>query len=145
MAWSNTKKSVLVPFDFSGACRRALHVAKSFVEEEHSIIAMHVVRPPATSYPGVLWADTDAESMRSRAHSALGEALRQEEVGAEAVTRIGAPAEEVLRYAENVGAELIILPSHGRKGIDRWLLGSVAEKIVRHAKVPVLVLRTEVD
>ena len=144
MGWSNTKNSVLVPFDFSGACRRALHAAKSFVEQDHSIVAMHVVRPPATSYPSVLWADTDAESMRSRAHAALGEALRQEEIGAEAITRIGSPAEEICRYAENVGIELIVIPSHGRTGIDRWLLGSVAEKVARKAQVPVTILPIDV-
>lgn len=55
--------------------------------------------------------------------------------------RLGDPANEVLRLAQEVGAHLIIAGSHGRTGIKRMLMGSVSEKIVREAKCPVLVVR----
>ena len=143
MTWSLKKNSVLVPFDFSDGCRRAIRVARSFVDSDAAIIVMHVVRPPATSYPGVLWTDMDAESIRARAHQALCKELSRLEVGAEAVTSIGSPAAEIVSRAAAEKSELIVMPSHGRTGIERVLLGSVTEKVVRKAQIPVLVLRAQ--
>jgi nucleotide-binding universal stress UspA family protein len=53
----------------------------------------------------------------------------------------GDPAEEIVRQAAKVDADVIVLATHGRTGIKRLLLGSVAEKVVRHAGCPVFVLR----
>jgi nucleotide-binding universal stress UspA family protein len=50
---------------------------------------------------------------------------------------------EISRYAEEAGAELIVMPSHGRTGIKHFALGSVAERVLRRAPCPVLVLREE--
>ncbi len=55
----------------------------------------------------------------------------------------GHPAEELDKYAERHGADLIVIGSHGRKGLDRLLIGSVADKVIRGAKVPVLVIRSQ--
>lgn len=54
----------------------------------------------------------------------------------------GHPAEELDTYAASRDVDLIIIGSHGRKGLDRLLIGSVADKVVRGAKVPVLVIRS---
>lgn len=53
----------------------------------------------------------------------------------------GPVADAVLDYAETSGADLIVMSTHGRSGMERWLLGSVAEKVVRGAKMPVLLVR----
>jgi len=53
----------------------------------------------------------------------------------------GDAAEEVLKYAEEEMCDLIVLSTHGRSGITRLLMGSVAESIVRHSKIPVLSVR----
>lgn len=50
----------------------------------------------------------------------------------------GPPSDELLRTAKEVGADLVVMGSVGRSGLDRFLLGSVAEKVVQHSKVPVL-------
>src|SRR5690606_13617820 len=55
--------------------------------------------------------------------------------------RIGEPAEEILRLADEARADVVVVGTHGRSGIDRLLLGSVAERVVRHAGCPVLVMR----
>lgn len=55
----------------------------------------------------------------------------------------GQPAHEILEVAQREGAGLIVMTSHGRSGLGRWLLGSVSEKVMRHAHVPVLVVRPE--
>jgi nucleotide-binding universal stress UspA family protein len=55
--------------------------------------------------------------------------------------RIGSPAAEILALAEEVGADLIFIGSHGKTGVERLMLGSVSERVVREAKCPVLVAR----
>ena len=65
-------------------------------------------------------------------------------MGFEGVTvevRFGNPGIEVAEFAEKTGADLIVLPSHGYHGVKRFVLGSVAERIIRHATCSVLVLR----
>jgi nucleotide-binding universal stress UspA family protein len=55
--------------------------------------------------------------------------------------RIGKPAAEILALAEEVGADLIFIGSHGKTGVERMLLGSVSERVVREAKCPVMIAR----
>ena len=63
---------------------------------------------------------------------------RESGVESEKVVLEGNPGEEILRYAEQHGASLVVMGSVGRTGLDRFLLGSVAEKVVRNSKAPVL-------
>ena len=57
----------------------------------------------------------------------------------------GHPSSELNTYAENNAVDLIVIGTHGRKGLDRLLIGSVADKVIREAKVPVLVVRSPTD
>lgn len=61
-------------------------------------------------------------------------------VTVEPVLLDGHPADELIRYAEEEGMDIVIMGTHGKKGLDRLLLGSVAENLVRHSKVPVMVV-----
>ena len=61
--------------------------------------------------------------------------------GVQAELTIGHPAEEIIRYADENNFDLIFMATHGRSGIGRWALGSVAEKVLRASKVPVLLIR----
>ncbi|MFB6073856.1 MAG: universal stress protein [Haloarculaceae archaeon] len=65
------------------------------------------------------------------------------DAGVEAVTSVsrGVPHEEILRYVADNDVDLIVMATHGRTGLDRFLLGSVTEKIIRRAPVPVHVVR----
>lgn len=58
--------------------------------------------------------------------------------------RLGSPAAEILQLAEEVGAHLVLVGSHGRTGLKRMLMGSVSEKVVREARCPVLVVRERI-
>ena len=63
------------------------------------------------------------------------------EMNAIAVLRKGEPYREIIRFAEEENADLIILATHGRTGLSHMLMGSVAEKVVRHSSVPVLTVK----
>ncbi len=68
----------------------------------------------------------------------LADKLSQEGLKASTVTLQGQPADEILNFAKNNNIDLIIMSTHGRSGVARWTMGSVADKIVRHSISPVL-------
>jgi nucleotide-binding universal stress UspA family protein len=61
----------------------------------------------------------------------------------QAAVCVGTPTDVILKYADEAGADLIAMSTHGRSGLDRYLIGSVAEKVVRFADAPVLTVRAE--
>jgi nucleotide-binding universal stress UspA family protein len=90
-------------------------------------------------------ADTDAvdDLFRGAARSAVSDAgARAEAAGVDVAraVRVGVPHREICAYADEVGADVIVVGTHGRTGLSRALLGSVAARIVRTAPVPVLVV-----
>lgn len=66
----------------------------------------------------------------------------EQDVPVESDIREGAPATEIVRYADDQTCDIVVMGTHGRSGVDRLLLGSVAEKVVRSSSVPVLTIRT---
>jgi nucleotide-binding universal stress UspA family protein len=69
----------------------------------------------------------------------LVEKVRQEGIKAEAVVVEGDPAQMIMDYAQKNGVDLIVMSSHGKSGISRWVFGSVADKVVHHSPIPVLI------
>jgi len=147
--WTLHKRRVLVPFDFSEASRKALEVARTFVPDVGepsggTISVIHVITPPPMTAPGrLLRGPFDEERAIAKGFSALREALADAGVPEfEPCVRVAPnPAEEVVDFAEREQTELIVISSHARRGFDRWLLGSTAERVVRLAPCPVVVLR----
>jgi nucleotide-binding universal stress UspA family protein len=137
---------VLVPTDGSvGVDRAVAHAVDLAVAHGAEIHAVYVVNTV-----GLVGLPMDAslegldEMLRSDADHAL-ERVREAAEGADvAVTTHvieGSPSTEIVRFAEREGCDLIVMGTHGRGGIDRLLLGSVTEKVVRASNVPVLTLR----
>jgi nucleotide-binding universal stress UspA family protein len=142
--WKQTKSSVLVPFDFSNSAHGALRVARAFVARPDHVTVLHVIAASAPAGPGTSFVEFDEASVKSQAHRALREAVEKAgfpEFHAE--VRAGKPPDVVTEYAREQDSELIIIPSHGRRGMERFFLGSVAERVVRLAPCPVLVLRAK--
>lgn len=147
--WTLHKRCVLVPFDFSDASRKALAVARSFVPDigqpgGGTVIVVHVITPPPVTAPGrLLRGPFDEERAVAQGFTALREALQ--DIGATEFSphvRVASnPAEAIVEFATTESVELIIISSHARRGFDRWLIGSTAERVVRLAPCPVLVLR----
>jgi nucleotide-binding universal stress UspA family protein len=83
------------------------------------------------------------ERVRAEGHRRLENIVQQDWRGVEtsAVTVIGRPADEILRAAASFHADLIVMGTHGRSGLEHFFLGSVAEKTIRQARCPILVVR----
>lgn len=137
------RDKVVVPIDFSADSLAAVDVALGLAESADHVHVIHVLPELNAAEPGVIWQSVDDESRIQHANQGLREtfaATKYQGLHVQAV--IGDPGHEIANYAKELGADLIITPSHGRTGIKRVLLGSVAERIVRLAHCPVLVLRT---
>lgn len=66
-------------------------------------------------------------------------------INVESVILEGYPADKILEFAEQEGMDLIVMGTLGRTGLDRFLMGSIAEKVVRHSKIPVMVVKGEAE
>ena len=132
---------VLVPFDFSDASVDALTTARSLIAGPEYLYVLHVIPPLSSTSPGVMLGETDEKQMVQHADEALARALSAAGIG-EARRRIhvGDPAAEIIDVARELDAALVVIPSRGKTGLRRWMIGSVAERVVRRAPCPVLVL-----
>ncbi len=141
MSWL-PRKTVLVPVDFSEDSLAALGVATELNEDVSGLNVIHVLPVLEPAEPGIIWHTIDDASRGQHAEEALGKALADAGyVGVKTAVQFGDPGHEIARYAEEIAADLVVIPSHGRSGITRILLGSVTERVVRLAHCPVLVLK----
>jgi nucleotide-binding universal stress UspA family protein len=136
------KRSVLVPVDFSAESLAAVEVGRLLVDQPDHLHVVHVMIDLAPLEAGEVWGVVDARARAEQAEKSLHEKLTAVHLtGIHSSVLIGEPAHSIANYAQEKGIELIVIPSHGRTGITRLLIGSVAERVVRLAHCPVLVLR----
>ena len=141
MSWLK-KTCVIVPIDFSEDSFQAVRVGLEFVEKNSNLHLIHVTQPWSEHEIGGTWGQETEEERIQSIKKAIQEKLKDTEYQRiPIVVRIGSPPVEITRYAEKSDAELIVMPSHGRTGIQHFALGSVAERVIRKAHCPVLVLR----
>lgn len=141
---------ILVPTDGSAETRRAVeHAIDLATEHDATIHALYVLN--TASYASVSvdasWEGV-SDMLREEGEAAVeavAELARGRDIEVVTVLRNGSPSREIVRYAENEGCDLIVMGTHGRGGIDRLLLGSVAERVVRSSTVPVLTVRVASD
>ena len=139
---------VVVGTDFSDGADRALTVAIRFAKLMGAAIDLVHVYPLltaslASSVPGVFPVPPPGPDVLDEIKRRLDEvSLTVREAGLECRTANpeGSPADEVIAYADRVGAELIVVGTHGRTGLRRVLVGSVAERVLRKTHRPVLVV-----
>ncbi len=138
---SFTAQKIVVPIDFSTSSEKAIRKAMEIAQDCSAISLIHVLYPLEAMSPGVIWGDFDDKKREQAVKKSFKKFLKDYECQeVQTAVRFGHPGEEVVDYAEEIGADLIIVPSHGHHGMKRFVLGSIAEKIIRHAKCPVLVL-----
>jgi len=136
-------KRILVATDFSETAAHAVSVAADLaLKFDAELTLLSVWEIPPVSYGTSLYFPGDlAGPIHDAAQSALdraGDALKKQVARATTILREGEPWQEILNGAEAERADLIVLGTHGRRGLSRALLGSVAERVVRLSKVPVL-------
>jgi universal stress protein A len=136
--------SILAPVDFSETSKKALADAVAFARTfKARITVLHAIQPlpyPADMTYVPLGQGFPVEPV-SRELDALVHAAVPKELLAAAVVRLGVPHEVITEYAKEADVDLIIIGTHGRSDLAHVFLGSTAERVVRHATCPVLVVR----
>jgi len=151
-------KKVLIAVDDTKGSQNVLSVFHNFVQLPVEVIVLHVERLEGRSMMIDMLGDAEMttlkEMLRGTDHKEALEARSEKildfysrelkndgQVTIRTLRREGIPADEILRAADEVGADLIILGQSGRKGFDRFITGTVARQVEKNAKVPVMVAR----
>ncbi len=141
-------KKIVVPQDFSEYSSHALKYAVTLAGLFKSeLIVVHVVEPivyPADFSFGQVSIPAMEEEIRKHSEEQLNELVAKEvpdSIKAASVIKVGKPFIEIIEVAKSENADLIVISSHGRTGMDHVLFGSTADKVVRKAPCPVLTVR----
>ncbi|HEY8505975.1 MAG TPA: universal stress protein [Gemmataceae bacterium] len=135
-------RTILYPTDFSEPARAAFDLACSLARDHGARLVVLHVYPPPRAHGDIIdfrAPDGPVESLRAQLHE-----VRPPEPGPEVEYRLeeGDPAAVILRVAAERGCDLIVMGTHGRTGLWRVLLGSVAERVLRDAPCPVLTVKS---
>jgi nucleotide-binding universal stress UspA family protein len=138
-------KTICCPVDFSDASRAAMEVAADLARRGGaSLTLLHAYPVPGYTFPdgSVVASPRMLQELADQSARHLGEWKKQAEaLGAPDVrveTVVGEPAAEIVAFARDRKVDLLVLGTHGRTGIEHALMGSVAERVVRKARCPVL-------
>jgi nucleotide-binding universal stress UspA family protein len=133
---------IIFPTDFSTMGQAALEMATSLARDRGAkLLIVHVEEPPVAYGGGELYYGID-EPNREDLKRMLDEVVPTDpSVEYEHRLMIGSPASAIVHLAEKEGVDMIVMPTHGRTGLLRVLMGSVAEEVVRKAKCPVLTVK----
>ncbi len=139
-------KHVLIATDFSETSEQALRVALDLARESGAeLTVVHTAEIPSSIYAGQTFVVADLMQpivdVAQEKLDAFMASVRDRHPRAEGVLRVGAAWEQILAAAAEAHADLIVIGTHGRRGIAHAVLGSVAEKVVRLSTVPVLTVR----
>jgi universal stress protein A len=137
-------KRILCPVDFDGNSGAAVKEAAALARLlDATVLLLHVVQINPLATEGYVLAELQ-ESQSNAARVKVAEIAGRDLVGVkhEIDIEIGDPAETLLAMEKKLNADVVVMATHGRRGVTRLVLGSVAEKIVRESTVPVLTLRS---
>ena len=140
-------KKILVPIDFSGASTRAFSYALRFAEEfDAELTLLYVLVPaPSRSFAALPGARAFSKSELSGTEKNLRALIASTRNGSvqcvRSTMRIGVPSHEIVEMAKDADIDLIVIATHGYTGWKHFCIGSTAERVVRGAPCPVLVVR----
>jgi nucleotide-binding universal stress UspA family protein len=148
MAW----QTILVPHDFSTSANHATAIARDEAKlHGGTLVLLHVIELPYQLGPDAVIVPEDTGApisvkqyaiQSAEAHlKDIADRLAKDGVTARGVVRLGAPVEEINRAIDHEHADLVVMGTHGRTGFRHLVAGSVAERVVRSSKVPVLTIR----
>jgi nucleotide-binding universal stress UspA family protein len=139
-------RSILVPTDFSETSDKALDFAIELAQKfEASVVVMHAFEIPIIGFPDgsiVATADVAARIQEAARKGLEGTvaARAKRNVKLTSVLREGPAADEIRSLAEELKVDMIVIGTHGRRGLARALLGSTAENVVRTVHIPILTI-----
>ncbi|HTN52870.1 MAG TPA: universal stress protein [Anaeromyxobacter sp.] len=137
-------KKICCPIDFSDASRAAMEIAADVARRnDGELTLLHAYPIPGYTFPdgSVVASPSMLQELADQAQRHLDEwAAEAARLGARVVTAkaVGEPAHEILAFAQAQGTQLVVLGTHGRTGLEHALMGSIAERVVRRARCPVL-------
>jgi nucleotide-binding universal stress UspA family protein len=145
-------KRILVPHDFSASANHAAALARDEAKlHGGTLVLLHVVDLPQQMPAGAAIISTETGATVTVKDYAVGSAethlqdlvarLAKDGVTATSEIRVGNPVEEINRFVDENAVDLIVMGTHGHTGIRHLIAGSITEKVVRSAKVPVLTVR----
>lgn len=147
-------KKVMVPLDGSELAECVFPHVEAFVEgfKLSDVIFVRVVDPDKTLYSAEDYADLERlaefEKLQKSPAKSYIKQIRERfnNIGAAVHAEVleGRIAESLIEYADKKGVDVIIIATHGRSGATRWLMGSIADKLIRSAKMPVFIVRAPV-
>jgi len=133
---------ILFPTDFSTLGQTALEMATSLARDRGAkLLIAHVEEPPMAYGGGELYYGIDEPNREELQRMLAAVVPTDPSVGYEHRLMIGSPAAAIVHLAEKEEVEMIVMPTHGRTGLLRVLMGSVAEEVVRKARCPVLTIK----
>jgi nucleotide-binding universal stress UspA family protein len=141
-------KRICCPIDFSDASRAAMEVAADLARRNGATLhLLHAYPIPGYTFPdGSVVASPKMmqeldEGAKRHLEEWRDEAVRLGAPTVDVVKAIGEPAAEIVSFAAAQGVDLLVLGTHGRSGLEHALMGSIAERVVRKARCPVLTVR----
>ncbi len=142
MSWL-PKQRVVAPVDMSADSVEAIRLALQLVEDPSSLHVVHVIPELSPMEPGVASGDITDETRRAHIEKQLRQKLKDEHrlEGLNIVVRVGVSHRQIVKYADEIKAELVVIAPHGRSSVANLLLGSTAERVVHNAHCPVLVVK----
>jgi nucleotide-binding universal stress UspA family protein len=141
-------KKILVPLDGSKLSEHALDHLSEFLtsSSDTGVVLLRVVEPLTVLYAGGSAATVVTQEAQKQLEAdaaaylnKIESRLKRKKLSVETAVILGIPADVILDFASQHKVDLIIMSTHGRSGISRWFFGSVAEKVIRHSTVPVLI------
>jgi nucleotide-binding universal stress UspA family protein len=145
-----TSQNILVPTDLSAASGLALDAAAVLARTfKARVTLLHVLDPLAIPPPGIVPDLSAARQLEENVADRMRSAIERHFAGVTTVDTAllidASAAHAICKFATQINADMIVIATHGRTGLAHMLIGSVAEKVVRHAPCPVLSMRTRVS
>jgi nucleotide-binding universal stress UspA family protein len=139
-------KKILVPVDFGAISKEVLDLAVDLAKREGAALTLaHVWELPAYAYASMEFTPTDLLTpIRESAQQQLERTVstvKKDVPNVTGVLKQGSAWREIVALIDETKPDLVVMGTHGRRGVERMFLGSVAEKVVRSSPVPVLTVR----
>ena len=140
---------ILVPIDYSDLSQQALPLAFDLARRtaHAEVLLLHTDVPLASIYPSSYVPSQEVEDIRHQDATTmlhrLADTNRSPTVQTQVLACMGYPAQSIIAEAERHHSDLIVMATHGRSGLKRWVLGSVADKVLHASATPLLLLRPQ--